>query len=135
MQNLLKLSCMNIWGLCPNIFCWIWVFPCSKVSWHCCSMWDKLGWLNWFRQFLCEGLSSFNPKGFNYSYLWSCSLCEGRNSFCTGLISRKLCGFLLMFWLALLHSLFYFFFLCWLPSSSSCTVFEAISSNINDSLD
>ena len=27
----------------------------------------------------------------------SCSLCEGRTSFCAGLISRKLCTFLLMF--------------------------------------
>ena len=25
---------------------------------------DKPGWLNWFWQFLCERLSSFNPKGF-----------------------------------------------------------------------
>ena len=30
---------------------------------------------------------------FYYSYAWSCSLCEGRTSFCLGLISRKLCGF------------------------------------------
>ena len=37
------------------------------------------------------------PKGFYYSYAWSCSLCEGRSSFCPGLISRKLCRFLLMF--------------------------------------
>ena len=28
-----------------------------------------------------------------YSYAWSCSLCERRTSFCTGLISRKLCRF------------------------------------------
>ena len=28
------------------------------------------------------------------SYAWSCSLCEGRTSFCTGIISRKLYGFL-----------------------------------------
>ena len=34
---------------------------------------------------------------FYYSYTWSCSLCERRTFFCTGLISRKLCGFLLMF--------------------------------------
>ena len=47
---------------------------------------------------LCEGLSSFNPKGFCYAYAWSCSLCERRPSFCTGLISSlKICGFLLMF--------------------------------------
>ena len=46
---------------------------------------------------LCEGLSSFDPKRLCYSYAWSCSLWEGRNSFCTGLISRKLCEFLFMF--------------------------------------
>ena len=28
----------------------------------------------------CDGLSSFNLKGFYYSYAWSCSLCEGRTS-------------------------------------------------------
>ena len=44
-----------------------------------------------------EGLPSFNLKGFYYSYAWSCSLCEERTSFCTRLISRKLCRFLLMF--------------------------------------
>ena len=42
-------------------------------------------------------LSSFNPTGFFYSYTWSCSLCERRTSLCTELISRKLCGFLLIF--------------------------------------
>ena len=47
--------------------------------------------------FFCDRLSSFNPKGFQYSYAFSCSLCEGRTSLCTGLISRKLCSFLLMF--------------------------------------
>ena len=31
------------------------------------------------------------------THVWSRSLCEGRSSFCTGLISRKLCRFLLMF--------------------------------------
>ena len=28
----------------------------------------QLGWLNWYWQFLYEGLSSFNLKGFCYSY-------------------------------------------------------------------
>ena len=55
------------------------------------------GWLNWFWQFLSERLSSFNSKRFWYSYAWSRSLCERRTSFCTGLISRKLCRFLFMF--------------------------------------
>ena len=45
---------------------------------------------------LCDSLSFFNPKGFYYSYTWSCSLCEERTSFCTRLISRKLIGFLLI---------------------------------------
>ena len=31
------------------------------------------------------------------THAWSCSLYEGRNTFFTGLISRKLCGFLLIF--------------------------------------
>ena len=73
-------------------------------------------------------LSSVNLKGFWYSYAWFCSLCERRTSFCTGLISRKLCRFL-CFRLALLHSVSYFFFLYRSPSSSLCTV---ISSNIDE---
>ena len=48
-----------------------------------------------FREFPCDkgGVSSFNPKGFCYSYAWSCSSCEEWTSFCKGRISRKLCGF------------------------------------------
>ena len=59
-------------------------------------------WVEWMTQLilaisLWERLSSFNPRWFYYSYACSHSLCEGRTSFCTGLISRKLCRFLLMF--------------------------------------
>ena len=36
----------------------------------------------------------------------------------------------LCFRLALLHSVFYFFFLCRLPSTSLCSVFDAISGNL-----
>ena len=53
----------------------------------------KFGWLSWFWQFICEG-SSFNLKGFYYSYACSCSLCEGRTSFCVGLVTKKLGRFL-----------------------------------------
>ena len=63
--------------------------------------------------------------------LWSCTLFEERTSFCMGLISRKLCGFV-CFWLALLHSVSYFFFLYWLPSSFLCTVFDSIFFYQND---
>ena len=62
----------------------------NEISWHSCSLWEKLGSFNWFWQFFCKRLSSFNLKGFFYSYTWSCSLCERKTSFCTGLIYRKL---------------------------------------------
>ena len=52
--------------------------------------------------------------------------------FCTGLISRKLCGSYLYFRLALIHLVSYFFFLYRSPSSSLCTVFLFISSNIDE---
>ena len=94
-------------------------------------MWVKLGWLNWFWQFLCKRLSSFSLERLYYSYAWSCSLCERRTSFCMGLISRKLFRFLLFFWLALLRSVSYFFFLYQSPSSLLCMAFDSISSNID----
>ena len=47
-------------------------------------------------------------------------------------ISRKLSG--LYFRLALLHSVFYLFFLNRSPSSSLCTVFDSIPSNIDEVL-
>ena len=62
-------------------FCWLWIFLLIKLFWHSCSMWNKLEWLNWFWQFLCERSSSFNPKGFYYLYACSHSLCEGRLAF------------------------------------------------------
>ena len=40
----------------------------------------------------------------------------------------------LCFWLALHHSVSYFFSLCWSPSSSLCTIFDSISSNIDEVL-
>ena len=39
-----------------------------------------------------------------------------------------------MFSIGLLHSISYFFFLCQSPSSSLCTVFDSISSNIEEVL-
>ena len=95
LHHSLKLSFLNICGLCSDFV------DCESFlesnSWHSCFMQDKLGWIKWFWQFLCERLSSSNLKGFHYSHAWSCSLCEGRTFFCMGLISRKFCRFLLMF--------------------------------------
>ena len=98
-------------------------------------MWDKPGWPNWFWQFLCERLSSFNLKWFNYSYAWSRSLCEGRASFCMRLISiENSADSYLCFRLALFHSVSYFFFLYQSLSLLLCKVFDSVSSNINDVL-
>ena len=109
-------------------FHWMWIFTWIKFSWHSCSRCDKIRWRNWFWQFLGERLSSFHPKRFWYSYVMPCSLCEGRISFCTRFISKKLCRFLL----ALLPLALYSFFLY--RSHSSCTVFDAILSNMNQLL-
>ena len=105
----------------------MWIFPWIKLSWHYWSMWDKLGWLNWSWQFLCEGLYSFNPRRFYYSCTWSCSLSERRTSFCIRIReflhmlsnSFTLLGVLLFF-----HS--------WSPSLSLCTAFDSIPSNIDE---
>ena len=43
-------------------------------------------------------------------------------------------GSYLCFRLVLLHSVSYFFLLCWSPSSSLCTVFDSISSNKDEVL-
>ena len=106
----------------------------NKLSRHFCSLWDKPGWLHRFWQIHCDRLSSLNPKGFQYSYGWPPSLREERASFCTGLISRKLCRLLLMFSNVLLHSMSHFFFLYRSPSLLLCTVFDPISSNIDQVL-
>ena len=120
-HNSLKLSFANIQGLRSNFV------DCESFlesnSPDILAVWDKPGWLNWFWQFLCERLSSFNLKGFWYSYAWSCSLCEKRTSFCMGLISGKLCRFLFIFstgftWLSV------FFFLYRSPSSRFFILFH-----------
>ena len=69
-----------------------------------------------------------NLKGFCCSYTWSCSLCEGRTSFCTGYISRKLSGILFMF------STGFTSFNVLTSLSSLWTSFYAISPKINGAL-
>ena len=113
-HNSLNLSFTNIQGLFE--FCWLWVFLWIKLSWYSCPMWAKPEWLNWFWQFHFEMLSSFNPKGF------------ARDLSLENSADAYLC-----FWLVLLHSVSYFFFLYWSPSSL-CMVFDSILSNIDDVL-
>ena len=97
-------------------------------------MWDKVGWLSWFWQFLCEGLYSFNPERFYFLYAWSSSLCERRTSFSTGLISKKLSGFLLMFSTNFPSLSVLRLFPLSITFSSLCTSFDSISANIDEIL-
>ena len=132
-QNSLKLSFTNFWGLCSNSVEYeSFLESDSPAVLTLCE--TKLGWLNWFWQFLCEGWFFFNLQKINYLYAWSCSLTESGTSFCSGLISRKLCGLLLMFSLVLHHSVSYFFFPYLSLSSLLCSVFDSISSNIDEVL-
>ena len=110
----------NIWGF----LCWLWFFPWIRFSWDSCSVWEKPGW---FWKFQCEGLFSFNLKGFYYSYvIWSRRLFEERTSFARDLSLENSADSYLRFRLVLLHSVWYVFFLYWLPSSFLCTIFDSI---------
>ena len=94
-HNSLKLSFTNIQGLHSNfVECESFLESNSPNILALCetNLDESIDSGNFF-----EGLSSFNPKRFYYSYVWSCSSREGRTSFCTGLISRKLYRFVLMF--------------------------------------
>ena len=113
-------------------FCWIWIFTLIKISWHFGSMWDKLGCLNWFWQFLSNSLSFFNPEGFYYSYAWFAAYVKEVLPFARDLPLKNSADFYLCFRLALLHSVPLFFFLYWLPSSSLCSVFDSVSCNIDE---
>ena len=94
-NNALKLNFTNIRGLRSNfVECEAFLESNSPDILTLCetTLDDSIDLANFL-----WGLSSLNPKRFYYSYAWSCSISERRNSFCTGLISRKPCGFLLMF--------------------------------------
>ena len=62
---------------------------------------------------------------------WFGSLCERKTSFCISLENSAYSS--LCFWLALLHSVSYLFFL-YQSSLWICTVFDSISSNIDEDL-
>ena len=112
-------------------FCSLQIFPWIKLSWYSCSAWDKPGWLKWFWQFLWEGLS---PLIWKYSSTHMHGLTvylKERLPFAWDLSLENSADSYLCFWLALLHSVSYFFFFYQSFSSSLCTVFYSISSNID----
>ena len=107
-QNSLKPSFTNPQGY-RSTFVW-YEFFLSNQNLPKFLLYMRQTWINQLIGAISEwGLSCFNTECFCYSYAWSCSLCERRTSFCTGLMSRKLCGVLLSFRLALLHLVSDFF--------------------------
>ena len=111
----------------------MWIFPWIKLSWYPCSMWEQLGWLNWFWQLLCETLFSFKPKGFYYScmvlqFMWRKDFLLHKTTLENSADSYA------CFQMALLHSVSYFFFLYQSLSWPLCTVFDVISSKIHEVL-
>ena len=78
--------------------------------------------------------SYFNRKGFQYSYAWSCSLCEGTASFCRGRISSKICRFLLTFSNGFTSLSFLLPFPLSITFCVFIIVFNYISSNVDELL-
>ena len=110
------------------------IFPSVKLLWHSGTMWDKLGWLNWFWQLFCDGLSSFNPKGFHYSCMVLQFMWRKEILWHGTYLYKTLWIFTQIFSSGLLHSVSHFFFLYHSPFSSLCTVFDSILSNIDEVL-
>ena len=128
-RNSLKLSFINIRGLRSNfVDCEPFLESNSPdiLALYGTNLDDSIDFGNF------SVLSSFNPKGFWYSYAWSGSLC-GRTSFCRDLSQENSVDSYLCFRLALLHLVSYFF-LSQSPSLSLCTVFDSVSSNIDEVL-
>ena len=94
-HNSLKLSFTNIRGLCSNfVDCESFLESNSPDILALCeiNLDDSIDSGN----FSVRGYLPLIRKD-SGTHAWSRSLCERRTSFCTGLISRKLCRFLFMF--------------------------------------
>ena len=118
LHNSLKLSFTNIQGLRSNLVdCGSLLESNSPVILALCE--TKPGWLNWFWQFLCQKLT------------WKDSSTHMHG---LAVYVKEGLPFAGSFRLALLHSVSYFFFLYWSPSSALCMVFDSISSNIDEVL-
>ena len=115
-------------------FCWLGIFPWIKLSWHSSlcgtNLNDSIDSGNFsVRCYLpliwkdssthMHGLTVYVKEGLPFAR--DLSLENSADSY-------------LCFRLALLHSVSYFFFLYWSPSSSLCTIFDSISSNIDEVL-
>ena len=132
-HNSLKLSFMNIWGLRSNfVDCESFLESNSPDILALCEInlddsidsgsFSVRGYLPviWKDSGThMHGLGVYVKEGLPFA--WDLSLENSADSY-------------LSFWLALLHSVSYFFFLYQSPTSALCTVFDSISSNIDEVL-
>ena len=94
----------------------------------------QTGWLNWFWQFFVTGyLPLIRKDSSTHMHDLAVYVKEGL-PFAQDLSLENSADSYLCFQLALLHSVSYFFFLYRSPSSALCTVFDSISSNIDEVL-
>ena len=83
---------------------WMWIFPWIKLSWHICSMWDKLGWLIDSDNFSVRGyLTLVRKDSITHMHGLAVYLKE-RLSFARDLSLENSADSYLCFWPALLHS-------------------------------
>ena len=101
----------------------MWIVPWIKLSWHSCCMWDKLRWLNWFWEFLCESFLALILKDSTTDMHGLTVYVKEGHSFAQDSSLENSADSYLCFRLALLHSVSYIFFLYQSPSLSLCTVF------------
>ena len=111
-------------------FCWLWIFPWIKFSWHSCerNLDDSIDSGNFsVRDYLLliRQDSSTHMHGLTV-YV------KEELPFVQDLSLESSADPYLCFWLALLYSVSYSFFFYRLPYSSLCTGFYSISSNIDE---
>ena len=83
----------------------------SKFSWHSCSMWDKLEWLNWFGNFSVRGYLPLIQNDFVTRMHGLAVYLKERLRFAQDLSVENSTDSYLRFWLALRYLFSYFFFL------------------------
>ena len=99
----------------PFQFCSMWIFPWIKLSRHCCSMWDKLGCLINSGNFFVRGYLPLIQKDYITDVHDLAVYVKEGLPFAQDLSLENSADSYLCFWVALLHSVSYFFFLYWSP--------------------
>ena len=111
----------------------MWIFPWIKLSWRSSSIWDKLRWLIDSDNLSVVYLLLIRKDSSTHMHDLAVYVDE-RLPFARDVSLENSTDSYWCFRLALLHSVPYFFFLYRSPSSALCTVFDSISSNIEEVL-